>query len=1387
MRRRTIRQWALSVLVVFSCSVGCDAAGCDLLEPLPEGNEVPRNQTIEGGLQTRVTPGGFQKISAMIPGMVEELLGNGITVIQESHNSWGGTLASLDFWMCPGGCNVFVAIPPGGIAVTADSARNRLLIDLTLQLQFTLNFRAKVEIFGVDIVDRTCGVQISSWQEPLHITLGIEPYIRDSDGELRLRLVQISGLSLAGINFSIVNCGFVGDFLNTFMDYINQVFAWLDVILGNAITEFIVNQWILPLMQDWVDSLLPDPLGLEGQFDVGSLLAGFSPGAEGILEMRMTPGGYVNLLGNGMSLGVITGVNSDYDPTTRLSTMDQYSVRQHSEGHPKMPPMATVDLATLNGGLPQHSTRQSFTMAAANELNGTNDAGNLIYKNPASPLFGQTADLGLGASESFLDLLGFHLLNSGALCLEVGTSEVDMLTVGLFSIMVNSLGDLVDPEVGDAPMRLVIRPQTPLEFTIGNPLDENNPTPLLDLYLQDFQVDVYAFAEGRYVRAFTMALDMHIGLNLMSEVVDDTVYIKPMIQSISSSDVTVRIHNSELIGDRPSDLETLFPSVLSMLMPMLTGALPDIALPELMGIKLADIEFRPNDNQRILLILASLAMPSPVPPQPAPVPPVSTNAEVAEVYVPTPETLRASLLNPAVPKSEKDVPFVRITVEADATPPGRAVEWQYRLNGGAWRGFQKGPELVIRDETFYFQGWHRIEVRGRQVGSDRSLERTPQVFHVLIDSVPPMQKARVKEGLLYFGGFDLVTPRADLEYSYEFEPGRFSEWSKRNSLPLARAKALAEAHGGVLRVLARDEAGNVGEAEIPALVMAASPVVIPTAGCGCATEGFGGGGLGLLFGLLGLVGLRLRRRLPFDLSVRRAGRLGSLLMLAGLLALGACSKKSPGTVDAGPPPCTDDDECSALQCEPGQIPLCINGRCQCMNDLVVGKVGPHSSHAESNDSIFVAAYNERYGDLMFASIRKGDIGSNPVLKNSDFEFVDGVPWDQPPDVPTSDIRNGIKSKGDNVGRFTSIGVDDNHNPLIAYYDQTHGALKVARREGPDWRILMVDNAGSSEGPSSGDAGRYTAMSMRPSDRAPGIAYFVQYLPGSDDLHMTTELRFAQADTARPVGPGDWMIYTVDSVEIEVPTKDDGTPLAPKDWPLSDWPMGVGVTSSVTRTSDGRPLVVYYDSVNGNLKASEFDGTAFSVPVILDGDEAGMDTGNVGLFPSVRLQPGDDAVLHVSYVDVDLRQLLYLRTGDEPLFEVVDHGLRQEVNDITGLPMPVSHMVGFDSQIVLADTQVFVAYQDSTNHELLWARRNPSGTGNPWSTVPIAGHNQPVLTPEGDYQYEGAFGFYIGLTNEGSNVAYLSSYAINEWARSNLAGDPPVNYWVQIFAVQLGEG
>ena len=83
MRRCKALKWALSFVLVFAVGASCDSTGCEILQPMPNGNEVPVSQTIEGGMQVRVTADGFDKISAIIPPMLENSgLGN-INLIDE--------------------------------------------------------------------------------------------------------------------------------------------------------------------------------------------------------------------------------------------------------------------------------------------------------------------------------------------------------------------------------------------------------------------------------------------------------------------------------------------------------------------------------------------------------------------------------------------------------------------------------------------------------------------------------------------------------------------------------------------------------------------------------------------------------------------------------------------------------------------------------------------------------------------------------------------------------------------------------------------------------------------------------------------------------------------------------------------------------------------------------------------------------------------------------------------------------------------------------------------------------------------------------------------------------------------------------------------------------
>src|SRR5581483_11799320 len=153
--------------------------------------------------------------------------------------------------------------------------------------------------------------------------------------------------------------------------------------------------------------------------------------------------------------------------------------------------------------------------------------------------------------------------------------------------------------------------------------------------------------------------------------------------------------------------------------------------------------------------------------------------------------------------------------------------------------------------------------------------------------------------------------------------------------------------------------------------------------------------------------------------------------------------------------------------------------CQCNPDVALGDVGRFSSMALGGPYAYVAAYNSTYGDLMI-----GHIAPPGVIAN--WDFVDGVP-DESPDVSNSHVRGGVMTKGDDVGRYTSIQITPASDPIIAYYDNTHATLKFASFGVIRWHNHVVDKGTTGPEGAGDDVGRYACMSLAP-DGTPGIAY-----------------------------------------------------------------------------------------------------------------------------------------------------------------------------------------------------------------------------------------------------------------------------------------------------------
>ncbi len=474
------------------------------------------------------------------------------------------------------------------------------------------------------------------------------------------------------------------------------------------------------------------------------------------------------------------------------------------------------------------------------------------------------------------------------------------------------------------------------------------------------------------------------------------------------------------------------------------------------------------------------------------------------------------------------------------------------------------------------------------------------------------------------------------------------------------------------------------------------------------------------------------------------------------------------------------EACAGVVCEPG-FRLVVEGvtegvsatceiseatcLCQKLPPLPMGRFGTYTAAATADDRVLFSAYNSHYGDLMVG-----------VLDDDDaihWSFVDGVPWDAPVEGATDGPRGGIRQRGENVGRHTDIAVGAEGVAHLSYQDVDHSALRYARGVPADdgtwtWSVMTVDALGRG--------GYWTSISLHPVTGAPGIAAMT--VSHRDDGVFYAELRYAQASSADPQSAADWQVSTLDRVPIAFPCGlpcPEGTlcraslgvceasapaascggacPAGERcfadgacDHVLelmvpSDWPRGVGLFSAQARYADGRVLVVYYDSVAGNLRGvrQNSDGT-FAPPFTIAGEEGGVDTGNLGLWPSVAID--DVGMEHLSFVDWDEKRLLY-RKLDGSAIEVVDDGLRA---DLWGFGVNV---VGADASIHIVNGVPTIVYQDASALQLNIAERQEGG------------FVQEILAGAGrESTYTGAWGFFSDHVMA-RGALYVINFVVNQ--------------------------
>ena len=311
----------------------------------------------------------------------------------------------------------------------------------------------------------------------------------------------------------------------------------------------------------------------------------------------------------------------------------------------------------------------------------------------------------------------------------------------------------------------------------------------------------------------------------------------------------------------------------------------------------------------------------------------------------------------------------------------------------------------------------------------------------------------------------------------------------------------------------------------------------------------------------------------------------------------------------------------------------------------------------------------------------------------------------------------IEEFSNNWGKWLGMTSYDGQ-PLIAYYDTTHGALGMATGtitdSGVNWTHEEIDGYPNEQGLDEGDRGAYTSIGVNENGTI-WIAYY--------DSSLKT-LRYATRESSET----EWTVGVAD-------TGGGGTPDA-------------GLFTDMALDNQGNPVIVHYDQFRGELRVAHWDGTGFSGEVVDSGDDSESDgepvSSNTGKFASIVIEEGFE---YISYYDVAAGNLMLAKgiaggysteiidaegdVGQWTSMTVVGGIVHIAYQDITneavklasGSPGSWTNQIVDQGKLIGADTELFntdaglkVLYQDSYNNDIRFAEEN----GTTWNTSTLDG-------------------------------------------------------------------
>jgi len=289
------------------------------------------------------------------------------------------------------------------------------------------------------------------------------------------------------------------------------------------------------------------------------------------------------------------------------------------------------------------------------------------------------------------------------------------------------------------------------------------------------------------------------------------------------------------------------------------------------------------------------------------------------------------------------------------------------------------------------------------------------------------------------------------------------------------------------------------------------------------------------------------------------------------------------------------------------------------------------------------------GDIGFYTSIAISNDDNPIISYFDSATDDlKVVHCTSPSCSTQDTPVTLDSAGD-VGFYTSIAIGSDGNPIISYYDLSNGDLKIVHCTSPSCNLfdnpwgegLILDSAG--------DVGFYTSIAIG-NDGNPIISYYDFTNDNLKVVHCTSPSCSTQDTPVTLDSAGDVGNYT--SIAID----NDGNPIisyydlsntdlkfvhctspscSTQDTPVTlDSAGDVGEYTSIAISSDGNPIISYYDFTNGDLKIVHCTSPSCSTqdtPVTLDS------AGDVGFYTSIAISSdGNPIISYYDFTNGDLK-------------------------------------------------------------------------------------------------------------------------------------------------------